>query len=90
MKIGKEEKMISIFNRKELFITYEMRKQAEVRELMAQNKIPYSIKVINRKSPSIFEAGSRARTGTLGKTFSWSMNILFMLRRQIMIKQMPF
>jgi len=44
-----------------------MKKQAKVRELMAQNNIPYSIRVINRKSPSIFDAGSRARTGTFGE-----------------------
>ncbi|MEY8355728.1 hypothetical protein AALB39_20535 [Lachnospiraceae bacterium 54-53] len=34
---------------------------------MAQNNIPYSIRVINRKSPSFFGAGSRARTGTFGE-----------------------
>ncbi|WP_242647758.1 hypothetical protein [Lacrimispora saccharolytica] len=81
MKIGKEEKMISIFNRKELFITYEMRKQAEVRELMAQNKIPYSIKVINRKSPSIFEAGSRARTGTFGENLQLEYEYIIYVKK---------
>jgi len=59
--------MITIFNRKELIMTFEMKKQAEVRELMARNHIPYSIRVINRKSPSLVGAGSRARTGTFGE-----------------------
>lgn len=46
--------MITIFNRKELIITFDMQRQAKIRELMAQYSIQYSIKVINRKSPSPF------------------------------------
>ncbi|MFT4107873.1 MAG: hypothetical protein QM657_19145 [Lacrimispora sp.] len=59
--------MITIFNRKELTSTFDMKTQVKVRELMAQYHIPYSYKVINRKSPSPFSAGSRARTGTFGE-----------------------
>jgi hypothetical protein len=57
--------MITIFNRKELISTYDMKKQVEVHDLLNQFKIPYSINVINRKSPSIFGAGSRARCRNL-------------------------
>lgn len=59
--------MITIFNRKELLITYDMKKQVEVCNLLDQFKIPYSLHVINRKSPSPFNAGSRVRTGTFGE-----------------------
>ncbi len=59
--------MLTMFNRRELIITYDMKRQAEVRDLLAQNDIDYYVKVINRKSPSPFFAGSRARTGTFGE-----------------------
>ncbi|MHB1154922.1 MAG: hypothetical protein ACYCWE_15240 [Eubacteriales bacterium] len=58
--------MLTIFNRRELTITFDMKRSAEIRTLLAQNGIAYSIKVINRNSPSPFDAGSRARTGSLG------------------------
>ncbi len=73
--------MITIFNRKELLITYEMKKQSEVRELMARNHIPYSIRVINRKSPSPFGAGSRARTGTFGENLQLEYEYTIFVKR---------
>ncbi len=73
--------MITIFNRKELVSTYEMKKQAEVRDLLNQFKIPYSIKVINRKSPSIFDAGSRARTGTFGENLKLEYQYIIFVRK---------
>lgn len=59
--------MITIFNRKMLISTYDMKKQEEIRNLLGQFKIPYSINVVNRKSPSPFYTGSRARMGTFGE-----------------------
>lgn len=59
--------MITIFNRKELCITFDMKEQARVRDILAANKIDYIVKTINRMSPSPMAAGSRARTGTLGQ-----------------------
>ena len=44
-----------------------MQEQSETRSLLAQNGIDYSVKVINRKSPSPADAGSRARTGSFGE-----------------------
>ena len=55
--------MITIFNRREVLSTFDMKKQSEARQLLAQN----GIKVINRKRPSPFSAGSRAYTGTFGE-----------------------
>ncbi len=59
--------MLTIFNRRELTITFDMKRQAEVRDLLAQNGIDYSVNAINRKSPSPFSAGSRGRMGTFGE-----------------------
>ena len=56
--------MITIFNRKELTITYDLNEQARVRTLLAAEGIDYSVKTVNRMSASPFSAGSRGRTGT--------------------------
>lgn len=42
--------MITIFNRKELFSTYDIKIQAQIREVLAQNRVDYRIKIINRES----------------------------------------
>ena len=62
--------MITIFNRKELCITFDMKEQSRVRDILAANKIDYIIKTLNRMSPSPVAAGSRARTGTFGQDTS--------------------
>lgn len=59
--------MITIFNRKELISTFDMKQQVEIVNFLKDNKIDYTINVVNRKSPSPFAAGSRAHTGTLGE-----------------------
>lgn len=59
--------MLTIFNRKELLSTFDTKRQSEIRGLLAQNGIDYTVKTVNRKSSSPIAAGSRARTGTLGE-----------------------
>ena len=59
------DKMITIFNRKEVLITFDMKRQYEVRDILVANDIDYTIKVTNLLSPSSF-GSSRARTGSFG------------------------
>ncbi len=59
--------MITLFNRKELTVTYDINEQARVRTLLAGEGIDYSVKTVNRLSASSFSAGSRVRTGTYGQ-----------------------
>lgn len=59
--------MLTIFNRKELRISYSMEEQARIRDLLSENHIDYQIKTVNRRSPSSFSAGTRARTGSFGE-----------------------
>lgn len=59
--------MISIFNRKELMVTYNNKQQAECREKLRAASIDYKVKVINRRSSSVFLAGDRARSGSFGE-----------------------
>lgn len=64
--------MITIFNRKELLITYDMKKQSEVRTILQNNKIEYEVKTKNLMSPTPASAGSRAHTGSLKMDLSKS------------------
>ncbi len=74
--------MITIFNRKELTITFSMKRQLDVREILTNNKIDYSIKTINRKSPSPFSSGTRARTGTFGENLETSYEYIFYVKKE--------
>ena len=56
--------MITVFNRKELYMTYDMNILASVRNLLASHNIDYDYKLVDRKSSSPIVAGTRARTGT--------------------------
>lgn len=58
--------MITFFNRKEVCITYDLQKQAEIRYQLQGAGIDYCIKVINRTNTASVRAGTRAYTGTHG------------------------
>ena len=64
--------MITMLNRKELLITYDMNKQSEVRTILQNHKIEYNVKVKNLLSPTPVSAGSRAHAGSLGVDLSKS------------------
>ena len=57
--------MITAFNRKELIITMEMKRQAEVRDILSQNGIDYTVKATNLEAAPIL-GNRRAYTGSLG------------------------
>jgi len=59
--------MITIFNRKELYLTYSMNEQAKIRDKLSQMDIEYYVKTVNRMSPSPFARGTRSRTGSFGQ-----------------------
>ncbi len=56
--------MITIFNRKELLITYSLNEQATVCDILNKNNIKCKVKVINRQNSNLSQ-GSRA-SGSLG------------------------
>jgi hypothetical protein len=58
--------MITMFNRRELYTTFSMKEQANIREILTGNNIDYVVKTINRNSPSAL-SDTRARTGTFGQ-----------------------
>lgn len=57
--------MITIFSRKELLVTFDMKQQNAVREILSANGIKYTVKVTNRQNAAIL-GSSRARTGSFG------------------------
>ncbi|OJU11419.1 MAG: hypothetical protein BGN88_14025 [Clostridiales bacterium 43-6] len=61
--------MITIFNRKELFVTFSMAQQSQIRSLLAENQIDYRIRTINLMGSSI---GRRADFGTLGANMDYA------------------
>ncbi len=58
--------MITIFNRKELLFTYDMKEQSEVRTILRDYKIKYDVKVKNLLSPSPFNTSGRTHIGSYG------------------------
>lgn len=73
--------MITVFNRKELISTFDMKMQSEIREVLKEHHIDYYIKTVDRKSPSPFVAGSRARTGTFGETPALELEYIIYVKK---------
>ena len=57
--------MISIFTRKELLVTFDVKRQSDVRDILSANGVKYTVKVTNRQNAAVV-GNSRARTGSFG------------------------
>ena len=57
--------MITIFTRRELLITFDMKRQSDVRDILSANGIKCAVQVTNRQNAAIL-GSSRARTGSFG------------------------
>ena len=55
--------MLTIFNRAELLITYDLVHFCQVRDALEAAGIDFKYKVRNRTSPTMTSSGSRARFG---------------------------
>ena len=73
--------MITIINRKAVSTTYSMQEQSEIRTVLAQQGINYSLKTINRKSPSSLGTGTRGITGTFGEDLSKMYEYIFYVHK---------
>lgn len=74
--------MITIFNRKEIFTSFSMESQAEIRNLLDNNGIKYYVKVVNRRSASPFGSGTRSITGSFGENFSYTYEYIIYVRKK--------
>lgn len=57
--------MLTVFNRKELVITTDMNRQADIRCLLSENGIEYTVRTTNLQSRSAV-GSRRAYTGSFG------------------------
>lgn len=63
--------MITNFTRRELLVTMDVGRQANVRQILAANGIKHSVKVKNLQSSTVV-GSSRARTGSFGINQNYS------------------
>lgn len=63
--------MLTIFNRKELIVTMDIHLQAEIRDVLAQNGIDYTVKTKNLQNSGVLDS-QRGHTGNMGIDQSYS------------------
>ncbi|MGI5893305.1 MAG: hypothetical protein ACOX6P_01785 [Candidatus Merdivicinus sp.] len=73
---------MNIFNRKELIATFSMAEQTKIRETLSKNNIEYTLKTVNRKSPSPLAVSSRTSTGTLGENLQTELEYIFYVSKK--------
>ena len=59
--------MITFLNRKEICVTYDLNKQAEIRYVLQGAGIDYVIRTKNRTVSAFVRGSTRAYTGTFGR-----------------------
>ncbi|MBQ8934930.1 MAG: hypothetical protein IJ049_00790 [Oscillospiraceae bacterium] len=74
--------MITIFNRRELSVTYDMGRQAEIRRTLAESGIDYQVKVVNHSTVSLGGEMTRARTGSFGENPDFSYEYIIYVKKQ--------
>lgn len=62
--------MITVFNRRELYMTYSMDERVRICDLLRANNIDYHLKTIN-PTTSTFCSTRRANFGTLGMNMDY-------------------
>ncbi|MBQ8798439.1 MAG: hypothetical protein IJZ55_02610 [Lachnospiraceae bacterium] len=73
--------MITLFNRKELTVTFDLNEQARIRKVLAEEGIDYTVKTVNRLNSSPFSSGSRVRTGTYGQNTEVMIEYIIYVKR---------
>ena len=74
--------MITIFNRRELSVTYDMARQAEIRRPLAESGIDYQVKVVNHSTVSLGGEMTRARTGSFGENANFSHEYIIYVKKR--------
>ena len=74
--------MLTIFNRKELFVAYDMGRQAEIRNTLAANGIDYKVKVVNHSTVSLGGEMTRVRTGSFGERANFSYEYIIYVKKR--------
>ena len=61
--------MLTIFNRKELIVTMDIHRQAEIRDVLAQNGINYTVKTKNLQNSGVLDS-QRGHTGNMAVSYT--------------------
>ena len=70
--------MITIFNRAELTVTFDMVEQARIRSILAENSIDYYVKTVNLSDAG----GTRSHTGSYGQRDSAMYEYFIYVRKK--------
>ena len=73
--------MITLFNRKEILITYDMKQQSDVRTILRAHGIEYEVKVKNLLSPSPFHTSGRTYLASHGADLTKSYEYKIFVKR---------
>ena len=71
--------MITVWNRKELLCTFDMKKQAEVRDILWKFDIPYEVRVSDQAD---FFAGSRMNYENTERSIDHQTEYLIYVRKE--------
>ena len=74
--------MFGIGGWKQVGATFDMKRQAAIREQLEQAGIEYQVKVQNRLKSGVLSGNQRARLGSAGENAASERNICFMCRKQ--------
>ena len=74
--------MLNLFNRKELLTTFSMEEQNRVRDILAQHRIDYRVKVVNPAARSTFGDVGRSRAGSFGVNMDCAYQYLIYVHRK--------
>lgn len=87
--------MITIWNRKEVFVGYSLQKFNEVRNNLNINNIKYCYKIFNRNSPYLF-GSRRGRIGTFGENMEYENTYYIYVHKKdydyamLLLRNIPF
>lgn len=74
--------MIPIWKRKELTVTYDQKKQAEIRRKLADHGIDHEVKLVNRRSMNRGIVGQRsAGMWTLGENLKLEVEYVIYVKK---------
>ncbi len=73
--------MMTPFNRRELTVTHSMKRQGEIRTLLAANGIDYRLKT-RGQDDSLTRADVRARTGSAGINSDYQYLYIFYVHKK--------
>lgn len=75
--------MIPIWKRRELCVTYDQTKQAQIRQKLSDQNIDYELKTINRNMPTRSIVGQRSSgMGTLGENLSVNVEYVIYVKKE--------